>query len=259
MQNSKIKNIITAAAFLALLVVASVLAYFSGSDVVTNRLSAINLDITLTESKWRQSTEPVLPDEVLEKKPQVTNNGEADAFVFLRVRVPYILNGDIDYSGGEVLPDGSTAKKGQARRAENEPMPLFKFVVTENGTDRFDENLTSGQLVHDERWTLLSGYPLDDRENMELVYVYAFTEPDDSGTLTKTKKGDPTTVALFDKIKLVNYGGEFLGDNVGGRLEVNVEALAIQTEALGDGVDASEPLRVWNTLLSQAESEVSGE
>ena len=259
MQTKKAKNLITAAAFGALLVVASILAYFTGSDAVTNRMSAISLDITLTETKWKQSTEPVLPDEVLEKNPQVTNNGEADAFVFLRVRVPYILNGDIDYSGGEALSDGGTAEKGQTRRAANQPMPLFKFVVTENGTDSYDENLTSEQLVHDERWTLLEGYPVDDRANMELVYVYAYTEPEDSGTLTITKKGDPTTVALFDKIRLVNYGGEFLGDNVGGRLEVNVEALAIQTNELGEGNDASNPLGVWNFLVQQTESGVAGE
>lgn len=257
MQNKKIKNFITAAAFGTLLVVASIMAYFTGSDAVTNRLKAISLDITLTETKWKPPTDTVLPDEVLEKNPQVTNNGEADAFVFLRVRVPYVVNTAMDCSGGEDIGNGKTAEKGEQRpRVENQPMPLFKFVVTtkdsnSNEVDTYDKELTSEQVVHDERWTLLTGYPFADKTNMELVYVYAYTEKGDSGTLTATKKGDPATVALFDKIRLVNYGSEHLADNVNGVLVVNVDAFAIQASDLGDGLTTANPLGVWNFLKQQ--------
>ena len=73
----------------ALMLISSTIAYFTSTDVVTNKFVSSRLDIVLTETKWNpQAAGEVMPGDELDKNPQVMNMERIDAYVFLRVTVP---------------------------------------------------------------------------------------------------------------------------------------------------------------------------
>ena len=249
------KNLIFAASLLILFIFSTIMAYFSSVDAVTNRLEAANLDILLTETKWNPAKgEDIVPNEELHKNPEIINKDKTSAYVFLRVTVPYILGVTVEYRADQTAEDEEGNSTIIAHHGENmpritDPMPMFKFIVTDNkGIDNLSNTLTYEQLVHDDCWYQLS-YEID-KSARNIVYLYAYAaKTNDEIQMISLSKGEKTAKPLFDKIRLINYDeGSFLN----GSYSVDVEAFAIQTDCLIDGeTTSSDPNKVWMILTRQ--------
>lgn len=259
MSKSKM-NFLFAASLLALFVFASIMAYFSSSDTVTNSFKAKGFDILLTETKWNpKKGEDIVPNEELDKNPEVTNLEETKAYVFLRVTVPSVSGVTVEYRSDQ--PDVN-AKHGEDMPRVSGAMPMFKFVVTTETTDSdgntvstnaLSDTLTFEQLVHDDCWYLVEY----EEKAHEIEYIYAYARPDEDGVmqLTALSQDEKTDKPLFDRIRLINYDeGTYPGEGV----SVNVTALGIQTDYLVNGESSSNPEAVWNVLKGVSGGEAGG-
>jgi len=227
------KNFLFGLSAAVLLSASLTLAYFTATDAVTNTLASKNFDIMLTEQHWNpENAKDITPEEILEKDPKISNSAEVDAYVFLKVTVPYLPNTVPEYNSG-------TEKGADMTRQTN--VPLFKFIVG----NEMDTGFTTNQSVYSDYWTLLDGYPTIDADNLLLTYVYAYTNSD--GTLRVLEDGTQTTKPLFDKIKVINF--EESAYLEGKNYNVKVDAYGIQTEYILENAESSNsPVAVWNIL-----------
>lgn len=85
----KILAITLCVAMLAIMLVSGTLAYFTDNDAKTNTFTVGNVDIKLTEPKWKETgeaeAENAYPGEALAKDPTVTNNGNNPCFVRIQI------------------------------------------------------------------------------------------------------------------------------------------------------------------------------
>lgn len=220
----------------AIILIGSAMAYFTSVDNVTNRFIAGKLDITLTESNWKpENAVNVVPGDVIEKNPTITSNEDAECYLFMRVTVP-CDSPEIEYDSGE---------KGALRPTDKSALPMYKFIVTENDTDSYDDTTTWNQNVHD-CYTLVNA-PV--RKGNRLIYTYAYV--DENTKLISVKKGETTEKPLFDKIKIWNFNEKYLPDEeyTSPSYDVTVEAFAIQSEYLS--ADAENIQEVWNKVKTE--------
>ena len=88
------------------LVVAGIMAYFTDRETATNTFTIGNVDIELTEPIWEAAAatgsgnipdyaQNLVPGNTVAKDPTVTNVGANDAFIFVKVEIPYYENTDI--------------------------------------------------------------------------------------------------------------------------------------------------------------------
>lgn len=83
------KNVIIAAALVALMAIGSTFAYFVDRDSVTNNFTVGDVEISVDEPGWNPDDgQDITPNKVMSKDPRVTNDGVNDAFVFIKVTVP---------------------------------------------------------------------------------------------------------------------------------------------------------------------------
>lgn len=93
------KKILTLAMCIAMAAILAVgtLAYFTDTDKADNVFTVGNVEIELTETKWKaegEEAEDVYPGEALPKNPNVTNNGNNPCFVRLKVEGLDVLGED---------------------------------------------------------------------------------------------------------------------------------------------------------------------
>lgn len=217
------------------------LAFLTSYDEVTNVIKGGRLDIRLNETKWApQNAVNIVPGEVIEKNPSVTNMDSASAYVFLKVTVPYdnlVIENSTNNKGAEVY-NQSTGK-----------IPLYKFVVKDsNNQDTFSDTLDSTQSVNS-GWKLLSGYPVDNAADKTFTYVYAHVTDDDPNRMLSLLTGATTGKPLFDKIRLVNFNELKFNENRD--YSVKVEAVGIQTQYL---ISSQETTYVPEDVWSKAEN-----
>ena len=219
-----------------LAVISSIMAYFTSTDAVTNKLVGSQFDIILVETKWNpEKAREVLPGDELDKNPQVINNERTDAYVFLRVTVPCDTE-MVDNNNG--TPAGTIG--------ENSRVPMYKFMVSQGTAPEtyiVDETLSAKQEVHS-HWVLVNGnndYTSYNSEKQQYVYVYGYSE--DGTSLTPLKKGE-ITEPLFDKLQLWNFSDrEFESNN---DHSVKVEALGIQADL--PNLTANNISEIWAIL-----------
>lgn len=228
---------------IGILTISAISALLSSTDQVTNRISGGRFDIKLLERKWTGAHESVVPGEVIEKDPLVSNEGETDAYVFLEVVVPYYSN--VRY---ETDNEGHWAWGN---------VPSVKFI---NSAGEISDTADFSQTVND-NWYLI------DESNDSLstpqthTYIYAYVEnafPSEGESLELKVlpfSGDTETLSLFDKIKFFNarsIGSIPINDeeDISGRLvSVDVYAHGIQVEHLkGSGLTTTDPSEVWSIL-----------
>lgn len=153
---------------------AASLTVFGAAAIVTNAFLAKTINeldnvitpgsvkIMLTEPEWnRETAEDLLPEAVTAKDPTVTNVGENDAWVFLRVDVPVRSISVVD-----------TETKRKRERQETE---LFSFVA-------------------DESWTLVSRTAGSDAVH----YVYGYNAVLKSGKTTEPLFTEVTLVNYLE-------------------------------------------------------------
>ncbi len=229
--------------FIAIVVMVS-FAMFTSYDHVSNMISAKTLDIFLTETKWDpREGENVVPNSFIPKNPQIRNNDAADAFVFLKVTVPYDV----------MTIDDNDSEKGTAVYTDTK-LPYYKFVTLNNGTRLYSDEPDNTQMIN-AGWLLLTGYPLEDTAKRTYTYVYAHV--DAANRLLPLMSGHTTANALFDEIYVLNFR-ERDADPANGVSEfpdyrrdvgIKVEAYGIQTVALKPGNGTTDdPLEVWQIL-----------
>lgn len=65
------------------------MAYMTDSEQNTNVITVGDVTVDLTETKWNpENGKDILPLETVEKKPQVTNTGSVNTWIFLKVKNP---------------------------------------------------------------------------------------------------------------------------------------------------------------------------
>ena len=160
------KLALLSSALIATMAIGGISAYFTDADTETNEFVVGKVSLDLQEPNWdpEDATE-IVPNEEIQKDPQILNDGENDEFVFLEVKVPY----------ASVV----TANADGTKNAEADT-ELFSYTVasgwTEIGTASTDEE--NGVVTH--------------------LYVYG-----DSSACTALAK-DATTPALFETVTFAN-------------------------------------------------------
>lgn len=161
-----IKAVILTFALVLVLSVGGIAAYLSDTESVTNTFTHGVVSIDLQEPSWNPNkASQVVPDYPIAKDPQVINDGENAAFVFLEVGIPF-----------------DTARTANDDGSMNEAAEIQLFNYTVN----------SG-------WTQL-GNVRRDTENNLFVYLYAYGS---ASEMTALPSGGKTS-ALFDSVKLAN-------------------------------------------------------
>ena len=244
--NKRRANTLSAAIALMVFMVVIIvtLAMFTSTDMVTNRFNGANLDILLTESKWDPSkAKNIVPETVLDKNPTVTNIDEVDAYVFLKVTVPYATVYLEDYSG---------TNKGQKLSGSPMSIPLYKFgqrksTFNTDGSVTYAAENEDSQLINS-GWVQVGGYQANATANTR-TYVYAHVNS--LNQLIPLMKGTTTQYPLFDKIKLVNFNEETGGSvSLPADYSIRVEAYGIQANYSVNGTTSTVPLDVWHVIDS---------
>ena len=195
MQNKKrMKTMIAATAMIGVLAIGGISAYFTDGDTATNTFTVGKVSIDLQEPNWNPPKD-ITPNQEIKKDPQIKNDGINDAYMFMKVTVPY---DNITV----VAQDGTKA----AAKADTE---LFSYDVK------------SG-------WIEI-GTPVKDTNNKTVTHLYAY------GTATQmtAEAANQKTGTLFDWVKFVNARED--EGLEGTTKNIKIDAYAIQTQNINDG------------------------
>ena len=134
----KTKIILCTASIIGVIGVSGILAYLTDTDTASNKFTVGQVKIQLKEPIWEAGTdsdnngipdyaENLVPNETIEKDPQVKNVGKNDAYVYLKVTVPAkkIITAQ---------SDGTLANGGQATDTQlftYTPNEKWKEITTE--------------------------------------------------------------------------------------------------------------------------------
>lgn len=155
---------------IALLIVACLLvsvisAYFTDAETVTNTFTTGEVSLDLQEPSWDpDNAENIVPNQVIEKDPQILNDGTNEEYVFMTVAVPFV-------------EDLVTAN---ADGTKNDPADTELFLYEIN-----------------EGWVEI-GTPVVDGGNVIHTYAYG------TDTEMTKLAANVTTPALFDEVTFVN-------------------------------------------------------
>ena len=215
------KKVLIAAFVLALVLsIGGVLAYFSDTETKTNTFTVGSVRIELNETAWdatgHTDAESVLPNQMIDKDPTISNTGNNAAYVFIKVSIPKATV-TIEADNGT----GSTSVSQE----------LFTLINSSN-----QPGVNSG-------WELVSSDTTGANTN---EYIYSYSS---GGTMTSLAKNTTTTNPLFNKIQFANVqeGWGIEGQNY----NVVVTGYAIQTENLTSG-NVTGNTAVWNVLNANA-------
>ncbi len=223
-QNSqRSKSKIAIAIILALVVaIGAAFAFLTARDEKVNTFTYGKVDIEVVEPLWDAANpdgiiEKVVPTKSYDKDPAITNTGDNNAYVYMRVWMPKV--DDVDVFVDEVQNDGTYIK------SEND-FELFSTVKNENASD-------AGV------WNLVEGYEYKDEMQAYNYYVYAYSVPLAPGE---------TSATLFDQIVAANiaHGEENIVEEF---QNIVIEGFAIQAET-GDTTFAS-AADAWNMYIKQ--------
>lgn len=222
------------------------LAMFASYDNVTNVFNAITLDIVLIEPDWNPDDgQNVVPNEEIPKNPKIVNNDAADAYVFLRVTVPY----------DDMTIDDNNSEKG--KKVFEGELPYYKFVITDENNEKLYSTSFDNVQLYNKGWLPITGYPKVDTTNKTYTYLYAHVGDDDK--LIPLISGATTATALFDEIYVMNFR-EIDADpehgitefpNYNRDVSIKVEAFGIQTGYLPvEAGKEDDPDAIWAVFES---------
>jgi len=220
MRNRKVKALVVAAALAVCLLIGGISAYFTDADTATNTFTIGKVSIDLKEPNWEEP-EDIVPNQEMAKDPQITNDGENSAYVFMEVVMPY---------ANIVVADADGTKNAAA------DTDLF-MMLDKDG----EEGINDG-------WVLVS--ETENADDKTVTYLYAYGT---SAAMTEVKK-DATTPALFNKVKFVNaIEGQDLEEAT---KTIVINAYAVQMDNLEkeDGTARVTPVDVWEVVNNQSPS-----
>ena len=223
--------IIAAAAALVLLFVGITTAYFTEVEVRDNNITIGKIDITLDEGGFDQDTTyPVVPGTKLSKAPTITNTGNQDEYVFMRITVPTAEVTLLNESGERTPKTGLSGVQ-----------QLFKLISAESTTN----TSVPDQSGKDIEFTYKSG----SAENYGWVLLETYSKTGyDEYVFGYNKKLAPTdeTVTLFDEVQLKS----FVDNEKKGPSDIGVYCYGIQAKNLQPSgtYDLTETYLSTNTL-----------
>ena len=215
----KTKIILCTASIIGVIGVSGILAYLTDTDTASNKFTVGQVKIQLKEPIWEAGTdsdnngipdyaENLVPNETIEKDPQVKNVGKNDAYVYLKVTVPAkkIITAQ---------SDGTLANGGQATDTQ-----LFTYTPNEKWTEITTERKSN---VNSETSEIES-----------YTYVYYYNEK-------LTPKS--TTDTLFDTVKFANIIDGQVDSTT--EQQLNIDAYAIQSDNLPDGTTIEKAYTIY--------------
>ncbi|MCH5211710.1 MAG: hypothetical protein J1G06_01710 [Oscillospiraceae bacterium] len=234
MKTNKIKwryvGLIMAGALVASIVIGGTLAYFTDKTEVYNSFVFGNVEIVPNEPNW-DPEDPFVPNEEVPKDPQIANNGNTEAVVFIKLQVPV---------------DTFTAVNDDGTKGDEVTDEIF-WLKSKDVPDS-EHRTQFNDVEHDGNWVLLSKTDGAEAGSYN-TYLFGYQKalgtseghisnvlhPDDAEWAEMTK-----TDTLFDKVQLKNFvEGTLLGD-----YNIKLEFYAIQAQYLTDvnGDDLTEKL-----------------
>lgn len=131
----KRKNLIIAAAMIAILAIAGISAYFTATDSVKNTFTVGKIDIDQQEPSFDPDDtdhQNVVPNQEIAKDPQVKNTGSNPAYVFTAVCVP-----KKSVKVGNTTTGESTGTSATNPAVDANPVltQLFQLNATNGGSD----------------------------------------------------------------------------------------------------------------------------
>ena len=234
---SKKRIIVTAIILALVLVIGGILAYFTDVQTKHNKFTTGKVEILVDEPSWPgnpitnpeydpdtnpdvpptiEPEVPVVPNQEVNKDPQVTNLGTGEVYAFAEVIVPV-----------------KNVKIGSSQTAA--PTQLFTFV-NENGT----AGINAGWIEVSHTPTTLTA------ETENITYVFAYATHDtttDKDKLTALTTNQTTAKPVFSKVKFADVTeSEYTANGMQNQqFEVTVNGYGIQKE----GLNSTEPAVVW--------------
>ena len=235
------KNLLIVMAMLVILIIGSIGAYFTATDEATNSFTVGKIDVEITEPTWEaladtdendipDVAEAVLPNQLIEKDPMVTNTSDAnDAFVFVKVTVP---KADI-YTAN--IADGNKAKQTSVTQ-------LFQLNNADNTKAGNGKAWNGNDTFNADSWYLIKSNTEGDDVN---EYIFAYGSSTDCTVLAA---GETTEEPVFSSVTFCNaISGQDLELST---QNITIEAYAIQANDLTSS-DKTEPAAIWAILSAQ--------
>lgn len=193
---------LAAAALAGVMVIGGASAYLTDAEVATNTFTVGKVQVDLTEPKYpgndTDTVKNLIPNQEVAKDPTVTNTGNNNAIVFLKVKVPKA-------SVVTANPDGT--------RAAEDSKVLF-YLKDEN-----DQPWTQANNF-DVNWVRLTNLENETNKNVDDSYTYIFGYND-------VLQPGVSTTALFDKVQLINV---IEGEIDSSTQDIDISAYAIQDD-----------------------------
>ena len=231
MKSKNKKNIMISLAMAAVLAVAGISAYFTATDDATNTFTVGSVDIQQLEPAWVEPTD-IVPNQEIEKNPQVENTGDNDAYVFEVVQVPKAS-----------IKTSNTATGAAQNAAAVQQLFQLNMTKDSDGADTW----TGTDTYHEDAWYLLETNPAGSDTEHYNTYVFAYGS---SSAMTTLASGATTTAPVFESVTFCNaLAGQSLENS---SLSIKVNAFGIQAnEIANNDSDATSPAAVWNILNTQ--------
>ena len=208
-------GLVLACALVISIAIGGTLAYFTDRTEAYNMFVFGKVEIVPDEPNW-DPDDPLVPNEEVPKDPQIANNGNTEAIVFIKLQVPVDTFTAVNDDGtkGDVVTDEifwlktSDVSESEHKTKFNENWALLSKT----------EGETAGSYT-----TYIFGYKkaLGTSEG----HISNPLNPDETEWAEMTK-----TEPLFDKVQLKNFvEGTLLGD-----YNIELEFYAIQAQYLAD-------------------------
>ena len=249
------KRIVYGSAMGCLFAVTAIAAFFSAKDTVSNRFLTKNMSTYLSEPNWKPTEATnITPEEVVDKDPKITNDGEIDVYTYLVVTVPYYQQYVFaEDQAGQAI----TVSEGTANVMTSTPLPMFRFITSGmSDTDNYNSLNSDLQKLEQQvnsGWSLVKGYPKAEpwssgANSGVITYVYAYTGT--SATVLKPLPVGAETPTLFDKVKLVNIRENNVNplENIFANTPLGVE---VTSKCIQTGVGSTDKDTVWELLKDE--------
>lgn len=250
--------------------VGGMLAYLTDTDEATNKFTVGNVSIDLTEPHFSQGTDrkTIIPNETIPKDPMITNDGENDTIVFMKVTVPL-------KKVATANPDGTlTEQKNASNQLTQKTQELFTMKGNPgvSGNSQHTFNLAGSSAVgwieltdrekiseNGTEWTDFTGYAESGKYyytdgTAYRTYVFGYN------TILKTSDNKSTayvneqkTVPLFDNVTFLNIVEGQIPK--GTELDIKVDAYAIQANYINDiditSLDSTNLAEIYDVYVNQ--------
>ncbi len=231
MKHKKVKAAAIVGALVGCMAIGGILAYFTDGDTATNTFTVGKISLDLQEPDWDpEDGEDLTPGKEIEKNPQIYNDGDNEAFVFMEVVVPYA---------------NVVTAKADGTKVEAADTELFSYDVNAG-------------------WTELTEYLTKDEENQTVTHLYAYTG-EDSATMLALAVGE-TTPTVFDFVRFANIVEDQGLEGATLTLQINaygiqtINVASVKTAVDGDNSTGTiSPSAVWQVLSNQAPTTVVSE